>query len=730
MFKFINGRMSMGARLALLSLLFCVPILLLVTLFIKQSWKDIAFANKEIAGSQYEAAIWSSFNGAAAGLRDDGSGAAKLNEARNQFDAGFGTAAASQAFAGASKGQDRLSAGNTLIGAVADGSNLSLDPDMDSYYTTDAVTSDLPSLVVASSSLGDAVALAPTDPNRPVSIAEALQNLRVAASGASSHLETAMQNNPSGDTRRALAAHADALKKATDAIDAHKAALLAGAGGDTISADLSALNQETDGTWQASRGELERLLKARTSSLMNSLLLNLLFVAVSLAAAGTLTVVIATSMSGRINVLLGVMARLIKNDVQIEVPHLSDSNETGRIAETVEAFRQSLIDGARLRDESRAQEARAEQQREQEQAREATTAREQATVVDGVASGLEQLSDGVLTFRLTEAFAPHYEKLRSDFNAAMERLQETMKVVSANTAGIRSGAGEISQASDDLSRRTEQQAASLEETAAALDEITATVRRTAEGASQARETVTAAKADAERSGVVVRDAVAAMSEIETSAQKISQIIGVIDEIAFQTNLLALNAGVEAARAGEAGRGFAVVASEVRALAQRSAEAAKEIKTLISASSQQVDHGVTLVGQTGKALERIVTQVAELSGVVSEIAASAQEQAAGLQQVNTAVNQMDQVTQQNAAMVEESTAASHSLTAEAESLARLISRFEVGEPAAAEAVHRPAPRPAFASAPRPSGGGGFATRGALALATRPQSRPEEESWDEF
>src|SRR5690606_18841880 len=257
------------------------------------------------------------------------------------------------------------------------------------------------------------------------------------------------------------------------------------------------------------------------------------------------------------------------------------------------------------------------------------------------------------------------------------QLQDAMSVVVTNVSAIRSGSGEISQAADDLSRRTEQQAASLEETAAALDQITATVNRTAAGARQASDTVQAAKGDAETSGNVVRDAVSAMGAIEKSAQEITQIIGVIDEIAFQTNLLALNAGVEAARAGDAGRGFAVVASEVRALAQRSAEAAKEIKVLISASTSQVNSGVSLVGQTGEALQRIVSRVAEIDGLVSEIAASAQEQATGLQQVNTAVNQMDQVTQQNAAMVEQSTAASHSLAQEAEALAGSVARFQIG-----------------------------------------------------
>ena len=230
-----------------------------------------------------------------------------------------------------------------------------------------------------------------------------------------------------------------------------------------------------------------------------------------------------------------------------------------------------------------------------------------------------------------------------------------------------------------------------------------------------------ARTDAERSGVVVRDAVAAMSEIENSARQISQIIVVIDEIAFQTNLLALNAGVEAARAGDAGRGFAVVASEVRALAQRSADAAKEIKALISASSQQVDRGVNLVGETGKVLERILTQVTQISGVVSEIAASAEEQSTGLQEVNTAVNQMDQVTQQNAAMVEEATAASHALTSEADQLARLISRFETGEAKAPGPAARPVqPQPRTVTAMKTTGH----RSGGAALA------PAEDSWDEF
>lgn len=302
---------------------------------------------------------------------------------------------------------------------------------------------------------------------------------------------------------------------------------------------------------------------------------------------------------------------------------------------------------------------------------------EQEHVVSALATGLKALSEGDLTSRLLEAFAGQYEQLRVDFNHAAEQLQETMKSVIVNASGIRTGAGEITQAADDLSKRTEQQAASLEETAAALDEITATVKKSAEGAKQAHATVGTTKANAEASGLVVQKTVAAMAEIEKSSKQISQIIGVIDEIAFQTNLLALNAGVEAARAGDAGRGFAVVASEVRALAQRSSDAAKEIKDLISASSQQVESGVRLVGEAGKALSDIATHVTEISDLVSGIAASAQEQSTALAEVNTAVNQMDQVTQQNAAMVEQSTAASHSLNQETSELMTLIARFKTG-----------------------------------------------------
>ena len=361
------------------------------------------------------------------------------------------------------------------------------------------------------------------------------------------------------------------------------------------------------------------------------------------------------------------MDRLAKGDKSVTIPAVGQRDEVGRMADAVLAFKDAAIEKDRLEAEALSQRSLGEQERAANEAEKARVAEEDRVALTALADGLSAMSNGDLTHRFTAQVAPRAESLKADFNAAIAQLQRAISVVVSNVSGIRSGASEISQAADDLSRRTEQQAASLEETAAALDEITATVNKTASGARQASDVVQAARGDAEKSGMVVRDAVSAMQAIEGSSNQINQIIGVIDEIAFQTNLLALNAGVEAARAGDAGRGFAVVASEVRALAQRSAEAAKEIKTLISASTGQVGAGVKLVGETGEALQRIVDRVAEIDSLVTEIAASAQEQAVGLAQVNTAVNQMDQVTQQNAAMVEQSTAASHSLAQEAESL---------------------------------------------------------------
>ncbi len=433
--------------------------------------------------------------------------------------------------------------------------------------------------------------------------------------------------------------------------------------------------------------------------------------------------------------LSSTMRRLAQGDLAAEIPGRARRDEIGQMAAALGTFRQAALDKQQLENEVLAAASRMEDERAAREQDRAMTARGQAQVVESLACGLEKLSGGDLTFRLAEAFPADYEKLRSDFNAALAKLQKTLQVIAENTHSIRSGSGDITSASDDLSRRTEQQAASLEETAAALDEITATVRKTADSTDHAKNVACVAKREAETSGGIVQDAIKAMDAIEQSSSHIKQIIGLIDEVAFQTNLLALNAGVEAARAGEAGRGFAVVASEVRALAQRSADAAKEIKGLIAVSTGHVASGVRLVDETGQALSRIVIQINELNSVVTNIASSAAEQATGLAQVNTAVNQMDQVTQQNAAMVEQTTAASHSLARDTEELSALIGQFRVAadperagsglgsrtQQAALPA--RPGAKKAVAATAGRRGRGGMS--GNLAL-----KQPSEADWEEF
>ena len=299
--------------------------------------------------------------------------------------------------------------------------------------------------------------------------------------------------------------------------------------------------------------------------------------------------------------------------------------------------------------------------------------------VNALAGALAELAQGNLTHRITAEFSAKTTGLRSDFNETTAKLQDTLNAVSVAASGILSGSSEISTSSDDLSRRTEQQAASLEETAAALDQITVNVANSSKRTDEARSVAVQANTSAAQSGKVVANAVDAMHKIEQSSNEISNIIGVIDEIAFQTNLLALNAGVEAARAGEAGKGFAVVAQEVRELAQRSAKAAKEIKDLIRNSSVEVQSGVKLVSETGEALKTIESYIVTINQHMDSIATSAREQSVGLAEVNTAVNQMDQVTQQNAAMVEESNAASATLAEEAGRLNQLISQFRLDAP---------------------------------------------------
>ena len=422
------------------------------------------------------------------------------------------------------------------------------------------------------------------------------------------------------------------------------------------------------------------------------------------------------------------MRRVAAGELSREIDGADRSDEIGLMAQSLVAFRAAAID--KLRVDREIDEARGEKEQREasDTAERARAEAERSRVIEALTTGLERLSAGDLTYRISEAFAPEFEKLRTEFNASLGALGTTMEEISSATRSVHLSSTEIGSASDDLSRRTEQQAASLEETAAALDEITSTVKNSSQRADEASIMASTAKKGAEKSGSVVRNAIGAMEKIEDSSHKISQIISVIDDIAFQTNLLALNAGVEAARAGEAGRGFAVVAQEVRELAGRSANAAKEIKTLIETSSSQVSQGVALVNETGQSLGEIEVEVARIDDHIQSIVTASREQSNALAEINAAINQMDQMTQQNAAMVEQTNAATQGLSGEAVKLEGLVSRFRLASgggaraghaPAAANAGSRPAASPARALGQKIAGafGGG-------------QAAVKQESWSEF
>ncbi|WP_246725382.1 methyl-accepting chemotaxis protein, partial [Beijerinckia sp. L45] len=307
-------------------------------------------------------------------------------------------------------------------------------------------------------------------------------------------------------------------------------------------------------------------------------------------------------------------------------------------------------------------------------------AQERRLVVGSVGTAMRKLAEGDLTYRIADRLPGDYNTLRDDFNNVVTRLQDAIGSITESAGGLREISREIEISSDRLSGRTSQQVVTLEETAAALHEISATSRSSAEGVRDAAAVASQTKSEALRSSAVMRETTSTMSEIAASAERIKQVIRVIDQIAFQTNLLALNAGVEAARAGEAGRGFAVVAHEVRGLSVRSTEAAREMKALIDESSKQVTRGVRLVGDTGDALQEIVGRIARMDGLISDIALSAQEQALGIEAISTAVQTMDYANQQNAVMVEEASSAVSGLKGEAETLVGLTNHFQIARAA--------------------------------------------------
>ncbi|MBB1247485.1 methyl-accepting chemotaxis protein [Rhizobium sp. G21] len=415
------------------------------------------------------------------------------------------------------------------------------------------------------------------------------------------------------------------------------------------------------------------------------------------------------------------ISRLQAGDLDTPVIHQDRSDEIGFLARALDQFRQQAIEKVRQTEASEQQRLNIEAERRHNAEAERQSSHRQKAVVDTLATALGKLADGDFSIRLHDLGAD-FSDVQRDFNRMIEAVADAIDNIKRVSVAVENGSQELANSAEQLAKRTEQQAAALEETAAALSEVSSTVDLTARSAETAVRMVEDARSDAHNSAVIVREAIGAMDQIQTSSSQIGKIIGVIDEIAFQTNLLALNAGVEAARAGEAGKGFAVVAQEVRELAQRSANAAKEIKQLVTMSSAEVSNGVNLVNRTGDALVTIEERVNGITHSIQAMVQSYQSQAHGLREINGAMNQMDQTTQQNAAMVEETSAACHDLLSQSRALQAGAQRFRIREAAPAPRQEKKQLGADVAPARRPAPARSVRTATAVA--------PVADSWEEF
>ncbi len=566
-------------RVAILASIFIVPLALLSYFYIKQNTDNVVFTKVERVGVDYLPALQSAFLRTTS-TRDHASNDAGAPASLEGPDAlSLGVAdrakAADTALASAPPGSelsDLTAKVGDLISAMNDSSNLSLDPDLDAYYLQDALINQVDTLLVNAQLLHEVIA---NETGRPLSVKARLAiaadeaNFVTAAGAFASDVKKASSADQTGEFSAKLSG-------AIGAISSANAALAAAADANDVAAteaSAKTLHAAVAEFVPAGDAILDKMLVKRIDGIYGTLTWEMAIVAALFALGGVFALFTARSIIRPVRALSAAMDTMSSGNLSVEVPGHARRDEIGAMAASVEKFRGNLFEAER-----------------------AATARMEL-IVGSIGAGLAAMAGGDFTVRVTADLAGPLAKLKDDFNAAVSRLGDAIRGVLSATTSISTGAGEISRASDDLSRRTEQQAASLEQTAAALEEITATVKKTAANAIDASRGVEAAKSAAESGGQIVNATVEAMGQIDRSSRRMSDIIGVIDEIAFQTNLLALNAGVEAARAGAAGAGFAVVASEVRALAQRSGEASREIKSLIKGSGELVASGVALVGQS-------------------------------------------------------------------------------------------------------------------------------------
>ncbi|QUD87995.1 methyl-accepting chemotaxis protein [Phenylobacterium montanum] len=682
----LNARLSIRARLRLVALLFAAPVLIAGALAGLGLWRQLDQAERELRGAAYLAQIWPAMN---ATDRD-------LGPSEPAYDLEFGTSEAAAAMMRATATDTRFRAGAALVADVADGSRLTLDPDLASYHLMAVATQRLPTLLNAATELSEAAQI--RTPDQPQRLAVALDHLQAAGDQAEAELDMAMNRDASGVAHSVLRPHAAGLAGAVRDLLTHGQAVALGGDPNAVTGARFALQRQLDSAWRATQGELSRQLEERVLRLQVMLAAEALALVALLALASLVGRSVARGLTRRADDFAEAAERLATDDIRFDTPHLSDRAESGRLARALSILKDRLIEREQGRTDSGELRQALEARLATAEAALAAGEAQRRRVVEALGAALNRLADGDLAVTLKSELDGGFEQLKEDFGALVAVLREVISGLAGGAELVRRNAIDAAQAGQEQARREAGRAASLDAAVGGLGAVSQSLGQSAAGTRQTIEAVGAARTEAEAGDAVLRQAVGAMGEIERSGRQVAEVVAMIDQIAFQTNLLALNAGVEAARAGEAGRGFAVVAQEVRALAQRASEANGQIKALMAESAVQAGRGAALVGQSGEVLKRVLERVADVEVLVEALNAAGQEQAEGVAGVGEALSRIEKSERQDAEASETSRRAIAALDEEAAELARQVSGFHLG--AAFRQPERPPATPTPSSPPRP------------------------------